>query len=157
MDWVWLGDDVGTQAGMIMSPATWREMLKPRMKRIIDSLRAVVPAIVVAYHSCGSMRPIIGDLVEIGVDVLNPLQPMAHDMDNAAIKREFGSALTFMAGIDTQDFLLRAAPREVRDEVRRIVNVMGDGGGFIFAASHTIQPDVPRANIDALLEELDEC
>lgn len=157
VDWVWLGDDVGTQTAMIMSPATWRAHLKPRMKRVIDSVRAVAPDMVIAYHSCGSIRPIIGDLAEIGVDVLNPLQPMARDMDNASIKREFGSALTFMAGIDTQEFLVGALPQEVKDEVRRIVDTMAEGGGFIFAGSHTIQPDVPEANIEALLETLNAC
>ncbi|MHB1461630.1 MAG: uroporphyrinogen decarboxylase family protein [Armatimonadota bacterium] len=154
VDWVWLGDDVGTQTGMIMSPRIWRKMLKPRMKRIIDELRSVKPEVIIAYHSCGSIRPIIGDLVEIGINVLNPLQPMAADMDNLEIKREYGSVLSFMAGIDTQGFLPNASPQEVKGETRRIIDTMGDGGGFIFAGSHTIQTDVPWANIEAMLEEL---
>ncbi|MEI7632894.1 MAG: uroporphyrinogen decarboxylase family protein [bacterium] len=155
VDWVWLGDDVGTQSGMLISPLVWREILKPRLKTIVDAIHSVAPGTIIAYHSCGSIRPIIGDLAEIGIDVLNPLQPMATDMDNAAIKREFGNTLTFMAGIDTQDFLVSAKPEQARAETRRIVEVMGGNGGFIFAGSHTIQPDVPMANIEAMLETLD--
>jgi uroporphyrinogen decarboxylase len=129
-------------------------MLKPRLARIIKSVREISPDMIIAYHSCGSIRPIIEDLIEIGIDVLNPLQPMAADMDNAAIKREFGSELTFMAGIDTQGFLQVATPQEVRRETAKIIECMGDGGGFIFAGSHTIQPDVPRENIEAMLQVL---
>lgn len=154
VDWVWLGDDVGTQTGMIMSPWIWRNMLKPRMKQVIDELRSVNPEVIIAYHSCGSIRPIIGDLVEIGINVLNPLQPMATDMDNLEIKREYGSVLSFMAGIDTQGFLPNATPQEVKDETRRVIDAMGNGGGFIFAGSHTIQTDVPWENIEAMLEVL---
>lgn len=155
VDWVWLGDDVGTQTGMIMSPRIWRKMLKPRMKQIIDELRSVKPEVIIAYHSCGSIRPIIGDLVEIGINVLNPLQPMAADMDNLEIKREYGSVLSFMAGIDTQGFLPKASPQAVKDETRRIIDTMGESGGLIFAGSHTIQTDIPWANIEAMLEALE--
>lgn len=154
VDWVWLGDDIGTQSGMIMSPASWRKMLKPRMKRIIGEIRSIKADAIIAYHSCGSIRPVIGDLVEIGIDVLNPLQPMAENMDNAEIKKEFGADLSFMAGIDTQGFLQSATPNQVKDETRRIIDIMGEGGGFIFAGSHTIQPDTPWSNIEAVLEAL---
>ncbi|MHB1001620.1 MAG: uroporphyrinogen decarboxylase family protein [Armatimonadota bacterium] len=155
IDWIWLGDDVGTQSGMMFSPGTWRRLLKPRLWEIIDQVRAIKHDAIIAYHSCGSIRPIIGDLAEVGIDVLNPLQPMAADMDNLAIKKEFGSVLTFMAGIDTQDFLPNAKPSEVADETMRIIDTMGEGGGFIFAGSHTIQPDVPYENIEAMLNALD--
>jgi len=156
VDWIWLGDDVGTQSGMLLSPEMWRKWLKPRMQNIIQALRAAQEDLIIVYHSCGSIRPIIGDLVEIGIDVLNPLQPRAADMDNAEIKQEFGSSLCFMAGIDTQSFLQQASPLEVREETERILEVMGEGSGFIFAGSHTIQPDVPRENIEAMLEVLDD-
>ena len=154
VDWIWLGDDVGTQGGMMMSPTTWRAVLKPRLRDIIDRIRDAAPEMLIAYHSCGSIRPIIGDLVEIGVDVLNPLQPKARDMDNAAIKREFGAELSFMCGLDTQEFLQSASPSQVREETLRILEVMGQGGGFIFAGSHTIQPDVPMENIETMLATL---
>lgn len=155
VDWIWLGDDVGTQAGMLMSPGMWRQWLKPRMQRLIGAIHEVSLKMLIAYHSCGSIRPIIADLIEIGVDVLNPLQPKALDMDNATIKKQYGSQLSFMAGIDTQEFLVSAQPEEVRRETLRILKVMGQGGGFIFAGSHTIQPDVPAENIAALLDVLD--
>jgi uroporphyrinogen decarboxylase len=85
-DWIWLGDDMGTQVSMLMSPAMWRAYFKPRLKSIIDAIRAKKHDMIVAYHSCGSIRPIIGELAEIGIDVLNPLQESAKDMDQAAIK-----------------------------------------------------------------------
>lgn len=154
VDWIWLGDDVGIQTGMLLSPTSWCRLLKPRLKQIVDRLRSLRPDVIIAYHSCGSIRPIIPDLVEIGISLLNPLQPMAADMDNLAIKREFGSTLGFMAGIDTQNFLPYASPQEVCDETKRIIDAMGEGGGFIFAGSHTIQPDVPWPNIDAMLKAL---
>lgn len=154
VDWIWLGDDVGMQSGMMLSPSHWRSLLKPRLQLIVNSLRAIRPDLIIAYHSCGSIRPIIADLVEIGINVLNPLQPMAAGMDNIAIKREFGAQLSFMAGIDTQSFLLSASPQEVIDETRHILDTMGEGGGFIFAGSHTIQPDVPWPNIEVMLGAL---
>ena len=156
VDWIWLGDDMGTQNGMIMSPSMWREVFKPRMKRIIAAIKAAKPGIFVAYHSCGSMSPIIPDLVEIGVDVLNPLQESAKDMDHAAVKRSFEDRITLMCGLDTQTFLIEASANEVRTKTREKIETLGYNGGFIFAASHHIQHDTPKENIDALFHELDK-
>ncbi|MFA5865597.1 MAG: uroporphyrinogen decarboxylase family protein [Phycisphaerae bacterium] len=155
-DWIWLGDDLGTQQNMLISPDAWRRFLKPRMRNIIAGIKKTRPEIFIAYHSCGSIEPIIGDLVEIGVQLLNPIQPLARGMDAGRIKRMYGDRLTLMCGIDTQGFLQSASPSAIRDKVRALIRTLGKGGGFIFAASHTIQPDVSPEKIVAVLETLDE-
>ncbi|MHB9023614.1 MAG: uroporphyrinogen decarboxylase family protein [Armatimonadota bacterium] len=152
VDWIWLGDDVGGQEAMMLSPALWRAMLKPRLAGIIAAIKAARPGMLVAYHSCGAIRPIISDLIDIGVDVLNPLQPRCPGMDPLGLKADFGDRLSFMGGLDTQDFLIHATPDEVRRESRRLIDGMSQGGGYIFAASHTIQYDTALANIIALSE-----
>ncbi|MCL1887455.1 MAG: methyltransferase, partial [Kiritimatiellaeota bacterium] len=153
-DWIWLGDDLGSQKGMLMSPEMWRQWFKPRMKKIIAAIRDARPGIPVAYHSCGSMAPVIPDLVEIGVDVLNPLQESAAGMDHDAVKREFGGRLALMCGLDTQQFMPRATPAEIAAKTKDTLARLAPGGGYIFAVSHTIQGDVSDAQIDAMLGAL---
>lgn len=155
VDWIWLGDDLGAQNSMLMAPDMWRKYFKPRMKKIIDSIRAFKKDIYIAYHSCGSMFPVIGDLVEIGIDVLNPIQESAKGMDQAKIKKEYGKRVTLMCGLDTQQFLVHATPEQVKAKTEEIVQKLGYNGGLIFAASHHIQPDTPDENIYALFEALD--
>lgn len=154
-DWIWMGDDLGAQNGMMMSPDMWRKYFKPRMKKIIDSIRAFKQDTYIAYHSCGSMYPVIGDLIEIGINVLNPIQESAQGMDQKKIKKEFGDKVTLMCGLDTQQFLVHATPSEVREKTEEIVSKLGYNGGFIFAASHHIQTDTPDENIFALFDALD--
>ncbi|MFP4441750.1 MAG: uroporphyrinogen decarboxylase family protein [Spirochaetia bacterium] len=153
-DWIWLGDDVGTQTGMLMSPEMWRKHLKPRLAHIIRELKSFRKNCIIAYHSCGSIPQIIEDLVEIGVNVLNPIQPKAAGMDIYKIKTEYSGVLALMGNIDTQEFLKTASPGAVREETRRMAEELGRGGGYIFAASHSIQPDVPPENIVAMVETL---
>jgi len=156
VDWIWLGDDFGTQQGMLLSPKLWRKYFKPRMARIISKIKHIKPDIFIAYHSCGSIWPIIPDLVEIGIDALNPIQSTAKDMDAKEIKTQFGDEITLICGVDTQDFLQRATPEMVKFKVRKIIDVLGPGGGFIFAVSHTIQTDVSIENVLAMVEALNE-
>jgi len=150
--WVWLGDDVGTQRNMIISPRMWRKYLKPRLKKIINMIRSYDSTSYIAYHSCGSMYQIIGDLIDIKINALNPIQPKAKGMDAKKIKKEFGNDLTLICGLDTQEFLLNSTPPEVKERTKKLISELGSGGGYIFAASHTIQPDVPINNILAMLE-----
>jgi len=156
VDWIWLGDDIGSQKGMLISPDMWREHLKPRMERIIKAIRAKSPNMFIAYHSCGSIYPVIGDLADIGINVLNPVQESAYGMSQSEIKAEFGERLALMCGVDTQSFLPLASPEEVKRDVTKKIEVLGHEGGFIFAASHTIQHDTPEENITALFEELEQ-
>jgi uroporphyrinogen decarboxylase len=149
LDWLWTGDDVAGQKSMIMSPATWRAMIKPRLADIIAVGRNHdLPC---AYHCCGALRPIIPDLIEIGVAVLNPIQCNCPGMDPADLKRDFGSALTFMGGVDTVNLLPNGSAAEVYRTTTALIETMTrDGGGYVLAASHTIPPETPLENIFAL-------
>ena len=155
-DWIWLGDDLGSQSNMLLSPDLWRFHFKPRMKRIIQTIRREKPEVFIAYHSCGTMAPVIPDLAEIGIDVLNPLQESAAGMDQKSIKKQFGDRITLMCGPDTQNFTPKAKPREVAAKVRELTAALGAGGGYIFAVSHHIQHDTPDENLEALLDALKE-
>jgi uroporphyrinogen decarboxylase len=149
LDWLWAGDDVGGQQAMIVSPQQWRELIKPRLARIVAVGRK--HGLPVAYHSCGAIRPIIPDLIEIGVNVLNPIQCGCPGMRPAELKREYGQSLAFMGGVDTQDLLPHAGADEVYDATKELVDDMtADGGGFILAASHSVPPETPVENIFAM-------
>jgi len=151
------GDDYGGQQGLLMSARTWRQLLKPRLKQLFAHIKKCAPHIRILLHSCGSVREIIPDLIEVGIDALNPIQVAAANMNTAELKREFGDSLTFWGGgIDTQHVLPNGTPAEVRDEVRRRVEHLAPGGGFIFSAVHNIQSDVPAANLLAMRAALDE-
>lgn len=152
IDMMEYNDDVAGQNGMLVSPGMWREFVKPRMANFIKMCRENY-GVKIMYHCCGGLRPIIGDLIEIGVDVLNPVQPIAAGMELQALKRDFGSGITFNGGVDTQDLLPYATPDEVRREVRKIIDVVGKDGGYILAPSHVFQGDVPVDNILAMYSE----
>jgi uroporphyrinogen decarboxylase len=152
VDWLWLGDDVGGQQSMLMSPATWREMVKPLLKRNADVGKT--HGVYVAFHSCGTIRPIIPDLIEIGVDVLNPIQCNCPGMDPLELKKEFGRDLAFMGGVDTQGLLPQGTAAQVRQATAKLIEGMSaDGGGYILAASHTVPPETPDDNIFAMYKE----
>ena len=152
VDWLWTGDDVAGQQCLVMSPASWREQIRPHLKRVVDvGKRQELP---VAYHCCGAIRPIIGDLVEMGIDVLNPIQCNCPGMEPLDLKREFGKDLAFMGGVDTQHLLPHGTEVEVRRATARLVEGMtADGGGYILAASHTVPPETPDENIFAMYAE----
>ena len=136
---------------MIMSPETWRTLLKPLMAELFAIGKS--RGLWVAHHCCGALRPIIPDLVEIGLDVLNPVQAGCPGMDPMELKREFGDRLAFMGGVDTQGMLPFATASEVRNSTERLIDAMtAGGGGYILAASHTVPPETPDDNIFALYE-----
>ncbi len=142
VDLLWLGDDVGMQSGMMLDPAVWRRHVKDRLAGVIADLKGVQPTVKIAYHSCGSYEPIIPDLIEIGVDVLNALQPTAKDMELAPLKRRYGREVCFFGGVDTQAALPFGTLDDVEKEVRRVLVEGGIGGGLILAGAHNLQPDV---------------
>jgi uroporphyrinogen decarboxylase len=151
IDWLWCGDDVAGQTSMVMSPAAWRELIKPLMAEIFAVGKA--HGLWVANHCCGALRPIIPDLVEIGLDVLNPIQSGCPGMDALELKREFGAKLSFMGGVDTQDLLPFGSADDVRRVTEKLISGMtAGGGGYILAASHTIPPETPDENIFALYQ-----
>ncbi len=155
VDVVALADDVGLQNGPMLSPETYRALIKPRHRRVFDLVHARCGAKLM-YHSCGSVYDLLGDFVDMGVDAVNPVQVSAARMDTKTLKKEWGGKLAFWGGIDTQRVLPHGTVREVREEVRRRIDDLAPGGGYILAAVHNIQPDVPPQNIVAMLEECRE-
>jgi uroporphyrinogen decarboxylase len=152
VDMVWIGDDIGTQRAMLMAPATWRKLLKPRVANFIATLKAINPAVKVAYHSDGDIFPIVPDLVEIGLDVLNPIQPAC--MDPAEVKRRFGRQLCFWGSIDEQHTLPFGTPETVRREVLTRLQTIGQGGGLILGPTHHVQLDTPMDNFWAMVDTI---
>lgn len=150
VDMIWLGDDVGAQNNMLISPATWREFFRERMAAIIAEVKNINPRLKVAYHTDGSVYPIIPDLIEIGVDVLNPIQP--DSMDPVRLKKEFGNRLCFFGGIDVQRTLPFGTPETVAAEVIERLKTIGQGGGWFCAPTHHVQLDTPMENFWALVK-----
>jgi uroporphyrinogen-III decarboxylase len=152
VDMIWLGDDVGAQNAMLMSPKMWRRFLKPRMANFIAQLRSINPQVKIAYHSDGQIYPIIPDLIEIGLDILNPIQPRS--MDPARLKKEYGKQLSFWGSIDEQFTLPFGSPADVRDEVILRLKTLGKGGGLIIGPTHLIQLDTPMDNFWAMVNSI---
>lgn len=145
-------DDVGTQNGLLMSPQMWRQHFKPRVAEMFDLIRS--HGMRVRYHSCGGVRDIIPDLIDIGLEILNPFQPLARGMEPLALKRDFGKHLTFHGGIDMQELLPHGTVQQVREETKRLLDALNVDGGWIACSSHNLQPDTPPQNIVAMYEVL---
>ncbi len=145
------GDDLGLQEQPMMNPKTFREFIKPLMKQMIDSVKRKTDA-KVALHSCGSVYDFIEDFIEIGIDALNPLQATAKNMEPEKLKEKAGKDLALWGSIDTHIVLPFGSTREVEEEVKRKIEVLGDGGGYILSADHNILVDVPPENIEAMFE-----
>lgn len=150
-DMVWFGDDVSHQKGMMMSIDMWRTFLKPRFAQLFAEAKNVNPEIKVCYHSDGNCEDVLDDMIEIGLDVLNPLQPMA--IDPFHIKKRYGKRLALFGGVCVQRTMPYGNPAEVRRAVRRLLDTCGAGGGYICAPSHHLQADTPMENIRALYQE----
>jgi uroporphyrinogen decarboxylase len=147
-----MGDDLGTQLATVISPKLYREVFKPRQKIIFDRVRRR-EGLHLFLHSCGSIVDILPDLIDIGVEIINPVQTSARGMDPAFLKREFGKELTFWGGgCDTQHVLPEATPGEVRNHVRERIETLAPGGGFVFCQVHNILPNVPPENIAAMYD-----
>jgi uroporphyrinogen decarboxylase len=142
-------DDLGIQTGPMISPRLYRELVKPLHRQLFAAIKARTSA-KIFMHSCGGVRPFIEDLIEIGLDVLNPIQPHAAGMEAGALKRDFGDRLSFHGGIDEQYTLPRGTPQEVAAEARRVLEIMSPGSGYILAPAHNFQPDTPPENIVAM-------
>jgi uroporphyrinogen decarboxylase len=158
IDIVMHSDDLGIQTGPMMSPEMYRRFVKPLHEEMIRAIKQKAKGdIKFLLHSCGSVRSLIPDFIEVGVDILNPVQVSAANMDTGELKKEFGKDLCFCGGgVDTQEILPRGTPEQVRDEVKRRIDDLAPGGGYIFAAVHNIQPDVPPENLQAMVEAFEE-
>ena len=140
-------DDLSGQSAPLVSPEIYRRLIKPRWARIISLIKSKTEA-KIFYHTCGAVDEFIPDLIEMGVDILNPVQVVAPGMDSAELKRKYGDKLSFWGGgCDTQRVLPFGTPAEVRAEVRRRIGDLAPGGGFVFNPVHNIQPGVPAANV----------
>ena len=151
-DIIWLGDDMGTQKGMLISPEMWRKYFKGRLRTVIRELKAGNPNVKIAYHSCGSYYSIIPDLIEIEVDILNALQPNTKDMDLATLKDSFGDRVSFFGGLDTQNIIPFGSLTDLKQEIKRVIEAAAKGGGLILAGAHNIQPDVSVEKLVKIFE-----
>jgi uroporphyrinogen decarboxylase len=147
VDIVWMGDDLGTQRSLVMSPRDYREWYRPRHAAIVQAIRQANPEVFIAFHCCGHVTPLIPDLIEIGIDCLEAVQ--AETMDISALKREFGRDIAFWGGVGAQSVLARPMPEEVRTGVHETLQIMSPGGGYIAAPCHTLTEEVPWENVVA--------
>ncbi len=154
VDMIQLGDDVAMQDNLLMSKKMWRAWFGPRLKRVIDAARAIKPDVLIEYHSDGKINNLVPDLIEAGIDILNPVQPEC--VDHRWIKAEFGSRLSFSGGLGVQSVLPFGTPDEVRAHVRETIEALGAGGGLIIGPSHVVERDVPLDNFFAMLAAIDE-
>ena len=145
LDVVYFADDLGTQDNLQFSPNIYRKLIKPFHKRLYKFAKS--QGYMVFLHSCGAVFPLIEDLIEIGVDILNPVQVLANGMEISRLKNEFGDRLTFWGAIDCQKLLPLGTVENVGREVKKTVEVLGKSNGYILSASHNIQPDIPPENI----------
>ena len=145
-----IADDVGVQDGLMISPRMFSKFVSPSLVRFIDQAHHYNQKVM--YHTCGSVRRLIPDFIEMGVDILNPIQTSAEGMVPAELKREFGDALCFHGAMDIQTVLSRGTTTQVRDEVKRLCDVLGPGGGFILAPTNNVMPETPVENVIALYE-----
>jgi uroporphyrinogen decarboxylase len=145
-------DDLGQQFNSLMSVETYREMIKPYHTEYLQFIKEKAPHAKIFMHSCGSVHNLIPDLIDNGVEVLNPLQPTARNMEPERLKADFGDKLSFHGGIDVVEVLPNSKPREVKETVENVMRTLGRGGGYILAASHNVQDDTPPANVAAMYE-----
>ena len=151
LDFFRIGDDFGTQRGLLMSNAQWQAALRPALKAIVDTAKQC-GARYYYHHSCGAVRELIPELIEIGADVLDPLQTRAKGMDPRILKSDFGAKICFSGGIDQQEILRCGTPDEVRKAVHEICDIMAPGGGYFVGPTHNFQADIPTENIVAMYE-----
>jgi uroporphyrinogen decarboxylase len=157
VDVVTYADDYGTQHSQLISSAMFRRQLKPRVKILFERIKQLAPHTRQFFHSCGNVRPLIPDYIEIGTEILNPVHVGAQGMSPAALKHDFGRDIAFWGGgVDTQDVLPHGSPQEVKDDVRRNIEALAPGGGYVFNTVHNIQADVPPENVIAMWEALQE-
>jgi uroporphyrinogen decarboxylase len=150
-------DDLGSQTTTILDPSMLRQMVIPRFRIIFSHIKRRLPHAKIFMHSCGAIRELIPDLIEAGLDILNPVQFTAAGMDLKSLKRDFGDVLTFWGGgVDTQSTLNKGNPQQIRNEIKKIMDIMAPGGGFVFAPVHNIQDDVSAENFWAMWDALQE-
>jgi uroporphyrinogen decarboxylase len=153
IDVILFGDDLGMQSGPQMSPAMYREYFQPRERAMWQMVKQRAPHLKIMLHCCGGVRELLPGLIDAGLDAINPVQITCRGMEPAGLKRDFGSKLTFWGGgCDTRDVLIKGTPAQVSEHVRKQVNMLRPGGGFVFQQVHNILADVPPANVVAMYD-----
>ncbi len=153
IDIILFGDDLGMQSGPQVSPAMYREYFKPRERAMWQMVRQRAPHLKIMLHCCGGVRELLADLIDAGLEAINPVQVTCRGMDAAGLKRDFGRSITFWGGgCDTRDVLIGGTPSQVHDHVRHQVRILRPGGGFVFQQVHNILADVPPGNVVAMYE-----
>jgi uroporphyrinogen decarboxylase len=153
-DIIGLGDDIGMQESIMMSEDMYRQWIKPRLIRVIQAAKNVNPDILISYHSCGYIEPLINELIDAGVDILNPVQPEC--MDFREIHAKYGQRISFNGTIGTQKLMPFGTPEEIRTEVLRNLNIAGKQGGLFCCPTHMLEPEVPWENIEAYVDACKE-
>jgi len=151
-----IADDLGTQNGPMISPAMYDRFIKPCHEALVKTIKRDHPEIKVMIHCDGGVRPLLPGLIDAGIDILNPVQVTAKGMEPAELKRDFGDALIFQGGVDTQDLLVHAPPGRVVSEVKRLIDLLAPGGGYLFGPSHNLLADIPAENVMAMFETAQE-
>ncbi len=150
-------DDYGTQESQLIDPEQFRTYFKPHLRRLIDAIKKAAPKAYVFFHSCGNVRPIIPDFIELGVDILNPVHITARGMEPKQLKKDFGRDITFWGGgIETQEILPFSTPGQIRKHVKKNIEALAPGGGFVFNTIHNVQSEVPPENFMAMWETLQD-
>jgi uroporphyrinogen decarboxylase len=152
VDGIWAGDDFGGQNGLLISPAMFRRHFKEPYRRLYSGLKALNPDVLIMQHSDGAVAPILDDWIEAGMQVFNPVQPGVTGHEPEELKRRFGDRLGFWGGIDQQHLLPMGTPRQIAEEVKRRIEILGAGGGYMIAPAHILQADTPVENIYAFLD-----
>ena len=145
-----LGDDIGMQDSIMMDTDMYRTWLKPRLQKVIQAAKSVKPDILISYHSCGYIEPFIPDLIEVGADILNPVQPECMSFEKLC--REYGDVLSFSGTIGTQELMPFGNPKQVYDETIRNLGIAGRKGGLFCCPTHMLEPEVPWENIEAYVQ-----
>jgi uroporphyrinogen decarboxylase len=149
---IWTGDDFGAQNGMLISPRLWRNVFKPRFAELWSELRSANQDVLILYHSDGAIAPILDDLIEIGMDVFNPVQPNVPGHDPRELKDRFGDRMSFWGAIDQQYLLPNGTPDEIEADVIEKMHILGEGGGYMIAPAHIVQADTSPENLEAFIQ-----
>jgi uroporphyrinogen decarboxylase len=156
VDAIWFGEDLGSQNSTLMSPAMWREQFKPRYLRLFALLKKENPDLIIIMHSDGAVAPLLGDFIEMGVHVYNPVQPNVPGSDPQELKDKYGNAISFFGGIDQQGLLPNGDVNEIRAEIKRRCAILGANGGYLVAPAHIIQADVAPETVKDMIEAVKE-
>lgn len=151
VDGIWAGDDFGGQSGMLISPQMWRKYFKEAYREIYAELKAINPEVIIMQHCDGAVAPILGDWIEVGLEVFNPVQPNVPGHDPHDLKSQFGDRLSFWGAIDQQYLLPNGSPEEIEADVAEKIRILGEGGGYMCSPAHIIQADTSMENVEAFI------